>query len=234
MSLNMQQTSLTDKFAVNSGHFWQCLPMLYSNISYFAALILKVQQHTLQCACHYNNICYWKPQRLSSGTNVWYKLQCPYKCQVLNSWGNVWHSYRKKSFIFLSSFLILVREDSKTTKEGFSIGRKKVYWGTKCWTASEESRNQAKKKQVGFIGFLKAYGHIPVFWEICPVLSRTGSTGCASWKGVCTCYNNVSLWVVHVFLSVENDHLGRKQRYCSYIVIKVPLSQGFWKILEIS
>lgn len=35
----------------------------------------------------------------------------------------------------------------------------------------EESRNQAKEKQVGFIGFLKAYGHIPVFWEICPVLS---------------------------------------------------------------
>lgn len=114
-------------------------------------------------------------------------------------------------------------------KRGFFYRQKKSLLGDKMLDClrKEESRNQAKEKQVGFIGFLKAYGHIPVFWEICPVLSRTGSSGCASWKGVCTCYNNVSLWVAHVFLSVENDHLGRKQRYCSYLVIKVPLSQGF-------
>lgn len=36
----------------------------------------------------------------------------------------------------------------------------------------KESRSPAREKQVGFKGFLKAYGYIPSFWEISPVLNR--------------------------------------------------------------
>lgn len=70
MSLNMQQTSITDKFAKNSGRFWQCLPMLYYITSFLCSFGSESARNIL-CSVHAITTTYaTETHRLRSGTNV--------------------------------------------------------------------------------------------------------------------------------------------------------------------
>lgn len=139
MCMNMQ--NITDKSVINLGHFWQCLPMLYNIITSFHWSLGSESATHILCSVHAITTTYaTETPRHRLGINVWYRLQCPYKYQVLYSCGNLMaYLQEEKLDIFLPSFLSVVREHSKITKEDH-CRQKKQFTGGQTVGIHQKSR----------------------------------------------------------------------------------------------
>lgn len=183
MCMNMK--NITDKSVINSGHFWQCLPMLYNIITSFNWSLGSESATHILCSVHAITTTYaTETPRHRLGINVWYGLQCPYKYQVLYSCGNLMAYLQEEKLDYFPTIIPQCCKGAQQNhKRGSLQAEKNNLLGDKLlgFIRRVESNSSTREKQADFIGFLKAYRHIPSSWEIGPLLGRTGSSGCVSW-----------------------------------------------------